>query len=67
MQMGRWFGYRPHYSDLFQIWISRLIAAWYEEVAKASQELKNDIKEIYEQRLTPKEFGIKVRDYRDDL
>lgn len=67
MQMGRWFGYRPHYSDLFQIWISRLSADWYEEVAKASQELKDDIKEMFEQRLTPKDFGIKVRDYSDDL
>lgn len=67
MQMGRWFGYRPRYSDLFQIWISRLSAAWYEEVAKASQELKEDIKEMFEQRLTPKDFGIKVRDYSDDL
>lgn len=67
MQMGRWFGYRPRYSDLFQIWISRLSADWYEEVAKASQELKDDIKEMFEQRLTPKDFGIKVRDYSDDL
>lgn len=67
MQMGRWFGYRPRYSDLFQIWISRLSADWYEEVAKASQELKDDIKEMFEQHLTPKDFGIKVRDYSDDL
>lgn len=67
MQMGRWFGYRPRYSDIFQIWISRLSADWYEEVAKASQELKDDIKEMFEQRLTPKDFGIKVRDYCDDL
>lgn len=67
MQMGRWFGYRPRYSDLFQIWISRLSADWYEEVAKASQELKDDINEMFEQRLTPKDFGIKVRDYSDDL
>lgn len=67
MQMGRWFGYRPNYSDLFRIWISRLSADWYGEVAKASQELKDDIKSMYEQRLTPKDFGIKVRDYTDEL
>lgn len=67
MQMGRWFGYRPRYSDIFEIWISRLSADWYEEVAKASQELKDDIKEMFEQHLTPKDFGIKVRDYSDEL
>lgn len=67
MQMGRWFGYRPYYSDLFQIWISRLSADWYGEVAKASQELKDDIKKMFEQHLTPKDFGIKVRDYSDEL
>lgn len=37
MQMGRWFGYRPHYSDLFRIWISHISADWYNEVAKASK------------------------------
>lgn len=67
MQMGRWFGYRPNYADLFRIWISRLSADWYGEVAKASQELKNDIKNMYDQRLTPKDFGIKVRNYSDEL
>ncbi len=67
MQMGRWFGYRPHYGDLFRIWISRLSADWYGEVSKASQELKDDIKNMFDQRLTPKDFGIKVRNYCDDL
>ena len=67
MQMGRWFGYRPHYADLFRIWISKLSADWYGEVARASQELKDDIKQMFDQKLTPKDFGIKVRDYTDDL
>ena len=67
MQMGRWFGYRPHYEDLFRIWISKLSAAWYNEVAQASSELKKDLKHMNDQKLTPKDFGIKVRDYCDDL
>lgn len=62
MQMGRWFGYRSGYEDLFRIWTSRISAEWYAEVALASRELKDDIKNMYEQRLTPKDFGIKVRD-----
>lgn len=67
MQMGRWFGYRRGYDDLFQIWTSHTSALWYAEVAKASAELKNDIREMFEQQLTPKDFGIKVRDNCDEL
>lgn len=67
MQMGRWFGYRPGYEDLFQIWTSQISADWYAEVASASQELKDDIRNMREQLLTPKDFGIKVRDNCDDL
>ncbi|WP_270419150.1 Z1 domain-containing protein [Bacteroides intestinalis] len=62
MQMGRWFGYRPGYEDLFQIWTSQMSARWYEEIAMASENLKNDLKDMYDQHLTPKDFGIKVRD-----
>ena len=67
MQMGRWFGYRAGYEDLFQIWTSKISADWYAEVAKASQELKDDIRNMRDQYLTPKDFGIKVRDNCDDL
>ena len=67
MQMGRWFGYRSGYEDLFQIWTSKISADWYAEVASASQELKDDIRNMREQLLTPKDFGIKVRDNCDDL
>ena len=67
MQMGRWFGYRRGYEDLFQIWTSHTSSLWYAEVAKASAELKNDIREMFDQQLTPKDFGIKVRDNCDEL
>lgn len=62
MQMGRWFGYRRKYDDLFQIWTSQSSAVWYAEIAEASELLKDDIKRMYEQHLTPKDFGLKVRD-----
>lgn len=67
MQMGRWFGYRTGYEDLFQVWTSKNSADWYREITVATQELKEDIKRMYDQRLTPKDFGIRVRDYCDDL
>ena len=40
---------------------------WYAEISRASAELKNDIREMFDQRLTPKDFGIKVRDNCDEL
>lgn len=67
MQMGRWFGYRSGYDDIFQIWTSKTSAEWYAEIARSSQELKDNIKNMYDQRLTPKDFGIKVRDNCDEL
>ena len=62
MQMGRWFGYRRKYEDLFQVWTTQSSAIWYAEIAEASEILKADIKDMFEQHLTPKEFGLKVRD-----
>ena len=67
MQMGRWFGYRHGYEDIFQIWTSQTSAMWYAEISRASAELKNDIREMFDQHLTPKDFGIKVRDNCDEL
>lgn len=62
MQMGRWFGYRNKYDDIFQVWTSQASAVWYAEIAESSEQLKEDIKKMFEQRLKPKDFGLKVRD-----
>lgn len=67
MQMGRWFGYRKGYEDIFQIWTSEESACWYDEISRASEDLKADLKEMFAQRLTPKDFGIKVRDNCQEL
>ena len=67
MQMGRWFGYRRGYEDLFQIWTSKDSIDWYAEISVATEELKADIQTMFEQKLTPKDFGLKVRDYCAEL
>ena len=67
MQMGRWFGYRSGYEDLFQVWTSQTSARWYAEISRASEELKQDLRDMYNQHLTPKDFGIKVRDNCEEL
>lgn len=67
MQMGRWFGYRPNYDDLCQIWTSHTSARWYEEITRSTEELKDDIRQMFDEKMTPKEFGLKVRDESDEL
>lgn len=62
MQMGRWFGYRHKYEDIFQVWVSQASAVWYAEIAQSAEILKEDIKQMFDQKLTPKDFGLKVRD-----
>ena len=61
MQMGRWFGYRPGYEHLCRIWITNSSANWYRDIAESTEELKKDLARMNMQKLTPKEFGLRVR------
>ena len=61
LQMGRWFGYRPEYDDLFKIWMGKDSKSWYTQISDAVCELKNDLREMANRNLTPEEFGLKVR------
>lgn len=64
MQMGRWFGYRPKYDRLCQIWITNTSANWYREIAESTEELKEELGRMNLQHFSPKEFGLRIR--RDD-
>jgi len=61
LQMGRWFGYRPGYDDLFKIWMSVDAIDWYGYITAAAEELKQEIIRMRDVNLTPMEFGLKVR------
>lgn len=61
MQMGRWFGYRNRYDDLCRIWLSEETIGWYRYITMATEDLKDQIREMQRQNRTPKEFGLKVR------
>lgn len=61
LQMGRWFGYRPNYDDIFKIWMAQDAIDWYGFITDATNELKNEISTMNRQNLTPKDFGLKVR------
>lgn len=67
LQMGRWFGYRKGYENLFKIWMPAETVLWYEYISKAVEELKSEIREMNKLGLTPKEFGLKVQQNMDSL
>lgn len=67
MQMGRWFGYRYNYEDLFRIWTCKASADWYAEITEATDKLKDDMSLMRELGQKPRDFGIRVRNNSADL
>lgn len=61
LQMGRWFGYRPNYGDLFKIWMAEDAVDWYGYITDATNELKAELHRMEKQNQTPEDFGLKVR------
>ncbi len=61
MQMGRWFGYRPNYDDLVKIWLSIDAIDWYGQIQAATQDLRAQIYKMKAAKLSPRDFGLKVR------
>lgn len=67
MQMGRWFGYRIGYEDLCRIWMPQETMSYYEQIARATTELRDDINRMISDGSTPQDFGLKVRESPDAL
>ena len=63
MQMGRWFGYRDGYSDVCRIYMKDEAAAWYSHIANSTEELRKDFRAMEKAKLTPLEFGLRVRSH----
>ncbi|MEO9470090.1 MULTISPECIES: Z1 domain-containing protein [Sphingomonadales] len=67
MQMGRWFGYRPGYEDVCKVHLSPDSIDWYAHIAEASEELRQQIKRMRRDGLSPKQFGLYVKAHPDSL
>lgn len=67
MQMGRWFGYRTGYEDLCRIYMTPEAQGWYAHISEAMEELRDEVKTMSSHRLTPRQFGLKVRSHPDTL
>jgi len=63
MQMGRWFGYRDGYADLCRINMTPSAASWYAHISEATDELRRDFKAMERAKLTPRDFGLRVRSH----
>ena len=60
MQMGRWFGYRPGYLDLCRLYTTTDLIEWFEHIADASEELREEFDMMVESGGTPRDYGLKV-------
>lgn len=61
LQMGRWFGYRESYIDLTRLWTTSELSELFSDVALAEEELRREAERYERERLTPTDFGLKVR------
>jgi hypothetical protein len=67
MQMGRWFGYRPGYVDACRLFITNELKKWYQYIASAMLELRQDFDQMDKMGATPAEFGLRVRQHPAEL
>jgi len=67
MQMGRWFGYRPGYSDLCRLYSTPELIRWYAHITLANEELMELFDEMVASHQTPETFGLRVRKSPDGL
>lgn len=63
MQMGRWFGYRPGYLDLCRLYTTPELVEWFEHIADASEELRDEFEMMVESGGTPRDYGLKVKSH----
>lgn len=67
MQMGRWFGYREGYLDLCRLYTTGELQDWFSHVAFAEEELKREFEHMSNARLTPADYGLRVRQHPDGM
>jgi Z1 domain len=61
LQMGRWFGYREDYVDLTRLYTTTELADNFRDLATYEEELRQEIHRYEQLRLTPLDFGPRIR------
>lgn len=65
MQMGRWFGYRVGYEDLCRIYMTNDMFNKFKTIIEATIDLVNSLQEMSRRGMTPKDFGLAVKQHPD--
>lgn len=60
LQMGRWFGFRPHYADLVRVWVGPGLLDEYRHLAIVERQIREEIKQMEYEEKTPRELAIKI-------
>ncbi|MBU9714112.1 Z1 domain-containing protein [Evansella tamaricis] len=67
MQMGRWFGYRIGYEDICRIYLTDDLYKKFGFIIEATNDLINRLKDMRQDNLTPRDFGLAVQLHPDSL
>lgn len=67
LQMCRWFGYRPKYTDLCRIYLSQVSIDQFDAVLTATEDLKEQFSEMQLRDKKPIDFGLMIRECPDTL
>jgi uncharacterized glyoxalase superfamily protein PhnB len=59
--------YRDGYDDLCRLWLTDEAIQWYSHITDATEELRAEIQRMRRKKVTPREFGLKVRAHPDSL
>lgn len=63
LQMGRWFGFRPHYADLVRIWATAGLLDDYRHLAQVERELRDEVAAMERENRVPREYALRVRSH----
>jgi hypothetical protein len=63
MQMGRWFGYRPGYTDLSRLYTTDELQGWFRHITNASEELRQAFDHMSATQAKPREYGLRVKSH----
>lgn len=67
MQMGRWFGYRTGYEDLCRVYMTYDMMDNFACIINATEELFDTFKRMRDEKKTPNDFGLAVRQHPDSI
>ena len=67
MQMGRWFGYRDGYIDVCRLYTSAQLVDWYQHIAVANLELRNEFKDMAAMNSDPAHYGVRIRNHPEEM